>query len=171
VAVIVYTIDYSGLQQLQANLARNPAVVREELSAAVTEADLLLEREVKENAPVGAGGAAGFKGSVYHVEEINDTSVVGLVSTSVSHAVPVELGTRPHFPPIEPLIDWVKAKFGISSEKEARGAAFLVARKISRRGTQAQRPFGRTFQALEHQVNAIFDRAAARIAARLAGGG
>lgn len=163
-----YAIDLSGMKRLEANLARNPAVVREELEAAVTEADLLLAREVAERAPVGAGGAAGLKGSIFHVEEINDARVVGLVSTSVAHAVPVELGTRPHFPPLEPLIDWVKAKFGISSEKEARGAAFLVARKISRKGTQAQRPFGLTFQALEGQVAAIFDRAAARIAARLA---
>jgi hypothetical protein len=164
--MVVYSIDIGGLKQLEANLARNPAVVREELAAAVTEADLLLAREVSERAPVGAGGAAGFKGGIFHVEEINDARVVGLVSTSASHAVPVELGTRPHFPPLEPLIDWVKAKFGISGEKEARGAAFLVARKIALKGTKAQRPFGLTFQALEGQVAAIFDRAAARIAAR-----
>lgn len=166
---MVYTIDLQGFNELQANIARNPAVVREELEAAVTEADLLLAREVQERSPVGAGGAAGFKGGVYHAEEIGESSVIGIVSTSVSYAVAVELGTRPHFPPLEPLIDWVKAKFGISGEKEARGAAFLVARKIARKGTVGQFPFGLTFQALENQVVAIFDRAAARIAARLAG--
>lgn len=165
-----YSIDLSGMRTLQAALARNPAVVREELEAAVTEADLLLEREVSERAPVGAGGASGFKGSIYHLEEIGDSKAIGLVSTSVAYAVPVEIGTRPHFPPIEPLIDWVKAKFGISGEKEARGAAFAVARKIAARGTKEQRPFGLTFQAMSDQVNAIFDRAAARIAARLAEG-
>ena len=83
--------------------------------------------------------------------------------------MPVELGTKPHFPPIEPLIDWVKARLGISTEKEARGVAFLIARKIAVRGTAAQHPFGLTFQAVEAQVFDIFDRATGRIAERLAG--
>lgn len=166
-----YEIDLSGMRRLQANLAKNPVVVREELERAVIEADLLLAREVSERSPVGAGGAAGFKGSIFHTEEIGETSVIGIVSTSVRHAVPVEIGTRPHFPPIDPLIDWVKAKLNIRGEKEARGAAFAIARKIAVRGTKAQRPFGQTFQELEDQVKAIFDAAAARITARLAEGG
>jgi hypothetical protein len=161
-----YEIDLSGMRQLEMGLTANPQTVREELEAAVTEADFLLEREVKERAPVGANGAAGFKGSIYAVEEIGETSVIGIVSTSVRHAAPVEFGSKPHFPPIEPLIDWVKVKLNITSEKEARGAAFAIARKISVRGTTAQRPFGLTFQEQWGELKAIFDRAVWRITAR-----
>lgn len=161
-----YTIDFEGLKELQANLARNPAVVREELERAVTEADLLLAREVQDRMPV-AGGT--LRQSVFHEEEIGDTGVTGLVASPLVYAAPVEVGTKPHFPPLEPLIDWVKAKLHITGDKEARGVAFLIGRKISRVGTPAQRPFGLAFQAQFEQVHAIFDRAAARIAARLAG--
>ena len=39
------------------------------------------------------------------------------------------------FPPIEPILDWVRGKLGISDEKEARSVAFVIARKISQSGT------------------------------------
>jgi hypothetical protein len=165
--VIAWSIDFQELEALTAAMARNPLVVREELLAAVTEADLLLAREVSERAPVGAGGAAGLKGSIFSVEEVSESGVIGLVGTPVQYAAPVELGTRPHFPPVEPLVDWVRVKLGIVEEREARGVAFLVARKISRKGTKAQRPFGLTFEAQEAQVGEIFERATARIAERL----
>jgi len=161
-----YDIDYSELQQLQAAFERAPNVVREELDAAVTEADSLLTREVQEESPV-AGGT--FRASIFHEEEVQDTVVMGVVSTPLNYAPAVELGTKPHFPPVEALIDWVRSKLHITDEKSARGVAFLIARKISRVGTKEQRPFGRVYQAQLPQVNAIFDRAGARIAARLAG--
>src|SRR5512145_2840339 len=39
------------------------------------------------------------------------------------------------FPPIEPLIRWAQNKFGVD-EVEARGIAFVVARKIANLGTE-----------------------------------
>ena len=44
-------------------------------------------------------------------------------------------GTRPHFPPYRKLIPWVEAVLGVQG-KRAASVAFLVARKISRIGTQ-----------------------------------
>jgi len=46
----------------------------------------------------------------------------------------VELGTRPHFPPVDPLEKWAH-RHGLEE-----GAGYLIARAIARRGTQA-RPF------------------------------
>ncbi len=169
--MIEYSIDYGELKRIQGAYERAPAIVREELEAAVTEADLLIYRELSDRVPVGAGGAAGLKGSLFHEEQVQGDSATGLVATPLAYAVPVELGTKPHFPPIEPLIDWVKAKLGVSTEKEARGVAFLVARKIAVRGTKAQNPFGLTFQAVEGQVREIFDRAVGRMNERIAGAG
>lgn len=168
--MVVYQIDYSALKTIEAAYSRAPKMVSEELRAAVTEADLLVYRELSERVPVGAGGAAGLKGSLFHQEEVNGAIAHGLVATPLAYAVPVELGTKPHFPPIEPLIDWVKAKLGISTEKEARGAAFAIARKIAIRGTKGRFPFRDTFNAVEGQVRAIFERATGRIAERLSGG-
>lgn len=168
--MLYHEISLEGMKELQAALAIARPIVLEELERAVEEADLLIEREVGERAPVGAGGAAGFKGSLFHTREVSDMRVIGVVSTSVSHAAPVELGTRPHFPPVDALIDWVKAKFGVSSEKQARGIAFLVARKISIRGTKGQFPFERTFHETDAQVGEIFQAAGKRITDRLGKG-
>lgn len=166
-----YVIDYAELKSLQTMYERAPRIVTEELEAAVTEADLLVYRELSETVPVGAGGAAGLKGSLFHEERVSGAQALGIVASPLPHAVAVELGTKPHFPPVEALVDWVKAKFAMSSDQAARGVAFAIARKIAVRGTQAQRPFGRTFQAVESQVHDIFNRMTGRIARRLAGDG
>lgn len=171
--MLAYEINVEGLRELEAQLARGPAVVLEELERAMTEADLLLEREVKENmADQRTGLAWRARTSVFHKEQVSDTGVIGLVGSPLNYIVPVELGSKPHYigtAGIDSLTDWAKYKFGISSEKAARRVAFAVARKIALRGTKAQRPFGRAFQANEAQVKAIFDRAAGRIEARLEG--
>jgi hypothetical protein len=159
------SIDIEGLEELQGAWEQAPQICREELEAAMYEADTLVEREVSEQTPRAHGLLAGSLTSEVQVGEDN---VIGMVGTSMSYAAPVEIGTRPHFPPIEPLIDWVRVKLGVS-EKEARGVAFLVARKISRVGTQGAHMFERGFAAVEAGIEEIFQRALGRIVARLAG--
>lgn len=165
------SIDFEQLRSLEANLRAAPGVVREELLAAMTEADMLLLREVKERMPSGAFGASGgMKGRSFNEERVGEIGVEGFVGSSAPYTEYVELGTRPHFPPIEALIDWVKVKFSISDDREARGVAFLVARKISRVGTKGAGMFAQGFAAVEPQVRAIFNAAADRIAMRVTGG-
>jgi len=131
----------------------------------------VLEREIKELTPVGAsgGGAAGLKGNIISQEQAGDQDVIGMVSASISYAVPVELGTRPHFPPIQPLIDWVVAKLHIADEKDARGVAFAIAHTIAKRGTLGVGMFHRGFAYNVAQLAPIFEGARDRIVARLAG--
>jgi len=166
--MIAYQIDLQALARVKAVFAAAPALVLEELEAAALEADALLEREVKERMPVGATG--GLRASVFSQEQrVGEFGVEGLVGTPMAHAVPVEIGTRPHMPPIAPLVDWVMAKLGISSEKTARGVAFAIAKKISARGTTGQFPFQLTYLEQTPDVLRIFEAAAARIAARSGG--
>jgi hypothetical protein len=52
----------------------------------------------------------------------------------------VNTGTRPHWPPIAPLVYWAARKFGYGiGSPEAKRMGYLVARSISRKGTKAQR--------------------------------
>lgn len=150
-----------------------PEMVLDELETAATEATLLLEREVKEITPVGVGGGGGLKGSISAREpEVLSNVVIGVVGTSIAHAVPVELGTKPHFPPVQPLADWVVAKLGVP-RREATRVGFAIARKISKVGTKGAFMFTRAFEANRGAVEAIYRRAQIRIAERLAetGGG
>lgn len=159
-------IDIDGLDELRAAWRQAPEIVRAELTAAMGEADSLLEREVKEATPTAHGL---LRGSIFGVEEVSDTQVLGVVGTAMKHAIPVELGSKPHFPPIEPLIDWVRVKLGITGDKEAKAAAFAIARTIASRGTLGVGMFHRTFARERAHLDTIFAGARNRIAARLAG--
>jgi hypothetical protein len=144
--------------------AQAPELVTKELKRATWEASLLLEREVKERAPVGIGGGGGLKGSISAREpRVGDGSVIGEVGTSLTHAVPVELGTKPHMPPIQPLIDWVEHKFGLHGDA-AEKAAWGVAMKIKAKGTKGVHMFEEAFSANDNQVKKIFADARSRIA-------
>lgn len=81
------------------------------------------------------------------------TGVVG-VGANVPYAIFRHEGTKPHFPPIAPLMKWVvqkgllrkgskpttmraikRSKFADQTEQQLKSVAFLIARKISRSGT------------------------------------
>ena len=146
-----------------------PELVRNELTAATYEAELLLEREIKEDTPVGATGL--LRQSIHSEAPVAlSNTVIGVVGTASMHALPVELGTRPHFPPIEPLIDWVQAKLDIRDEEQAEGVALAIARKIAVRGTLGVGMFHRNFHQLRPQIDRMYKHARARIAEGLTGG-
>ena len=62
---------------------------------------------------------------------------MGIIGSALKYAPYVEYGTRPHFPPVSALYDWVRKKLGISGEKLIKSISFLIARKISKVGTYA----------------------------------
>tara|TARA_R110000824_G_scaffold118575_2_gene270880 strand:- start:435 stop:953 length:519 start_codon:yes stop_codon:yes gene_type:complete len=152
---------------LEAAFKMAPEIVVEELTITTYEAELLVQREVQDLTPVGVGAGGGLRGSIGAQEPIvNGIDVVGRVSTAAAHAVPVELGTRPHFPPVEPLIDWVVAKLGIAAP-EAAGVAWRIALKISRKGTEGAHMFERGLDATRGQVLRMYEQCMIRIGRRL----
>jgi len=158
-------IEAAGLSRLM-DVA--PAIVVEELTAGVTEATMLAEREIRERTPT--SGAGTLRDSIGAMPvEISGEAVRGEVATSLAYAAPVETGSRPHFPPVEPLVDWVERRLGLSGPA-ARGAAWAIARKIAARGTEGAFMFRDGLAAVEQQVIAIVSGAVARAAARISAG-
>ena len=162
------SISIAGLDGLARGLREAPGYTDQVLQAAMLEATLLVQREWQENMPRGATGLTA--GSIHSDVSSTPAGVLGVVGSSQPSAVWVELGTRPHMPPSEALQPWVKAVLGIHDPKEVRNVAFLVARKIARHGTPAQRPMARAVEATEGQIIAIFERAAAQVVAHIAEG-
>lgn len=163
---------FKGMDKLPRLMEIVPDITREEMAAAATEGTLLLERETKEYTPVGVGGAAsGLAGSIT-AKPVSSFSkkILGVVSTSSPHAIPVELGTKPHWAPIEPLKDWVVAKLGIRGEEEVFGVARAIQRKIASRGTVAVGMFHRAFNENKSQLQRIYERALDRIEDRMVPG-
>jgi len=157
------SIDAGDIGQLAAAWEQVPNVVEAELVATTYEAEMLLEREIKEDTPVGA--TSSLRQSIHsEAPRTLANTVIGVVGTSSMHALPVELGTRPHFPPVEPLIDWVQAKLDIRDEEQATGVALAIARKIAVRGTLGVGMFHRNFHQLRPQIDRMYEEARKRIA-------
>jgi hypothetical protein len=159
-------MSVDSLRQLQRALQEAPEVAERELTAAATEAVLLVEREVQERISVGATGLT--RASVTGDVMSTPVGPLGVVGSSQVSALFVELGTKPHMPPVAPLVPWVRNVLGVPA-KDARNVAFLVARKIAVHGTPAQRPFGQAAEATQAEVVRIYEDAVGRMAGRLAG--
>lgn len=144
--------------------AAHPHLVTEELETAMLSSLLYLEGQTAERTPVNLGTLR--RSYTSHVSTFID-AVFGTMSSPVSYAMPIEMGTRPHYPPLEPLINWVEAKLGLVGD-EAEGAARGIQRKIGRFGTPG---YGMARYALidgQATIRAEFDDAAERITLRLA---
>ncbi|MBX9831655.1 MAG: hypothetical protein K2X78_01235 [Burkholderiaceae bacterium] len=159
-------MSFAGLDALKRGFDQAPEVTRRELLAAATQGTLLVEREVKDGMPRHTGMTAA---SVASDAFSTPVGVIGTVGSSQPSATFLELGTKPHMPPVEALIPWVKAVLGVEP-KRARSVAFLVARKIARKGTKPRRVFEKAAAATEGQVLRMFEDAAGRVAAHLGGG-
>lgn len=142
-------------------------VIDEEFRQALNAGVLHLKGQIQPATPVGV--TSHLRQGVQTSITGEAVSLVGRVFDPVAYAMPVESGSRPHFPPVGPLQLWVRRKLGIGDEREARSVAFLIARAISRRGTPAVWMFRKAWDANLDQVEGFLKAAGERIIARLAG--
>lgn len=142
-----------------------PDILVRELSIGVTQASLLMEREIRDRTPTSGAGTLRDSIGALPVTFASDT-ISGGVGTAVAYALPVETGSKPHMPPIEPLKDWVRRKLGIKGD-EVDAVAKKIAWKIFRHGTKGAHMFAEGFAATEAQVRAEIAAAASRALAEI----
>ncbi|PCJ88608.1 MAG: hypothetical protein COA54_02505 [Thiotrichaceae bacterium] len=148
-------------------LRKAPEITREETKQELTTILLFLEREIKEDTPVGVGGSAGLRGSISHdLRGTTQDTLRGRVFSPLAHAQAVEYGTKPHLPPFTALMDWVEAKLGITDPDEVIGVSIAIALKIKHHGTKGAHMFENNFskhqQRVTRQLGGSIDRAVAR---------
>lgn len=80
-----------------------------------------------------------------------------VVGFSAPHASPVEFGTMPHFPPVEPLIGWAQRKLGLRPD-EAKRVGHAIAWKIFRHGTDPQPYFRPAIDETVPQVGSLLNK-------------
>lgn len=160
------TLDTSAAQAYARALQQAPALLEEELSASLTEATMLLEAEVKDRTPVAVTSA--LRGSIASEVRGEGADLSGVVFSPLSYAAPVELGTRPHWAPLEPLALWAEKKLGVSAE-EANDVGRRVQLKIAARGTQGQFMFSQALDAARGNITRFIEQGMARLRSRLAG--
>lgn len=142
-----------------------PQIVLDELETAMGQALVYLQRETAERTPT----AMGTLRQAYQVNVESSAlldAVFGTLSNPLPYALPVELGTKPHYPPLAPLLNWVEVKLGLQGD-EAESAALGIQRKIGRVGTPG---YGMARYALmdgQQTIYAEFADAARRIESRV----
>ena len=139
-------------------------IIQNELMAAMHEALLYLEREVKERTPIGATSI--LRGSIFSELRGQPVNLHGVVASPQEYAAAVEHGTSPHWPPQDPIKLWVKRKLNVA-DNEIDGVAFLIARKISQKGTTGAHMFENALKDGQNTVSNIFQRAGADITIKL----
>lgn len=160
-------LQLTSVDQLAQAWELAPERTAQDLERFMHAATLYLQSEVQERTPAAHGT---LKTSWTNDVERAGENVVGIVGTPLAYATPVELGTRPHFPPVEALLDWVRIKFGVP-ESEARNIAFLIARKIASKGTQGAGMLEAAIAAAEPELDRQFTDLLDQLLARLAPGG
>lgn len=146
------TFDTDDLRRAAEVFRHAPELVQEELVAGIWQAELLLMHDARDLAPKAAGTFA--NSIIAQAPEIQGGAVLGVVASPLSYAAPVELGTKPHMAPLQPLIDWVTLKLGIKGDK-AEEVAKAIRWKIKAHGTKGAFAFKRALEGNFDQLRTI----------------
>jgi len=156
-----------SLKELDELVKKYPEAAKKATVGRLTEALLMLEAEIQEETPVGAGPIH-LRDTIFHKIELGET-LWGFVGTPAQYGLPVEMGTKPHFPPVAPIQHWVEKILGLEG-KEAKSVAYLIARKISKKGTYGTYMFHYSVERNRAKVETILGKIPADIVKSLEGG-
>lgn len=142
---------------------RWPRISKEVRQAKLEKAAQLLQRNIQEKTPLGVGVPVHLRSSI-----ISNSVTYGRhiqVGTKLKYGMPVEVGAKKHWPPWgegSSLKVWVERKLGVSSEL-SNVVSFLIARKISKRGTKGAYMFEKGFVASHPKMRRILEETADEI--------
>jgi hypothetical protein len=143
-----------------------PELLRQAVRGALEESGAFVEAQVRQRTPQGVGGSAsGLRASIF--SEVRDSPLQAVIGSNLPYALPVEFGSRPHFPPVQALIPWVQKFISLKNGETAEGVAFLIARAIARRGTPPREMFKSGFEGSQAAIVRIFETQVGRVSAEL----
>lgn len=124
----------SNLNKVNRDLSGSP------YQQAMRDATLLVTRDAKRYAPVDRGQ---LRASITPEVRTQGKTIMGVVGSNKVYAAAQELGTRPFWPPLAPLLAWARRKVGPAG---AWGLAVAVQRTIAARGIKAKRYLQRAIE-------------------------
>ncbi len=169
--MITFEWQAADWDKMSANLKNSRETVLGGLNRTLRKVGQLMVPALKDYTPVGAS---------HHLRNKTTAQLIGTAEDmrleirqgarsdrGYFYGQAVRGGTRPHFPPYRALIPWVQAVLGVSA-KQAPSVAFLVARKISKRGTAANQYHVRALEANYGNIQRIVDEEGVAIVSHLA---
>lgn len=145
-------IELRGLVELRAKVGRMAVdIAGKPITDAVRDTTTEILAGARRGAPVDTGRLrASLTASVAPLRD----GVQGVVGSNVVYALPMEMGARPHWPPVNALEPWAR-RHGME--------AFVVARAIARRGLAARRYLGKAVKTAEPNFRRRMDMALRQI--------
>ena len=142
------------------------------LRIAMSKSVATIEGRGKKNAPVGVSSR--LRQSIASEVKSLPGSIVGRVgSTMRGEVYPIVMETGRRFgrkaPPSSALERWVRIRLGVP-ERRVKGVAFVIARKIGRRGIVGRFFLRKAWFASKRQVDGFFSKALKAITKELAHG-
>jgi hypothetical protein len=137
-----------------------PEAMRKEVHRTMQASVSLLESEVTERTPVGA--TEELRNSIYGEvrDSVYGTEVTGIVGAPVVYALPVEMGTKPHWPPKGALTSWVRRKLQIVGDDHVASVEFRIRAKIAARGTKGAHMFRKGWLASRDRIGRLWQKLA-----------
>lgn len=127
-------VELKGVEKLLQGLER-VASAPQRVHGALVKTGMVVQANARANLDLkGTTNTGRLSQSIVVDDRPFDKSVI--VGTNVHYAPYVEFGTRPHMPPVEPLVEWAHLK--LHDDK----AGYKIARAIAKRGTKPK-PFMR----------------------------
>ncbi len=169
-----YKFSFTGHEKAMANSINARPYILVKLNETLRRIGHLLTPQIKEETPKGATG--GLRNStVFQLLGRDEDQRLEIRQVRVSeggfpYGTAVREGTRPHWPPYRALIPWVEAVLGISGKEGAR-VAFLVARKISRVGTEPNPYHQRVLERNTGEIQDIVENTGVSIIGHISGKG
>lgn len=143
-AIPLVKMDVNGLVEAKKNIEQAAADLHgKPMLDAMHKAVLLVERDARILAPVDTGHLRASITSEVRVSGASGKDVVGVVGSNVKYAPYMELGTKPHFPPVRALDVWAR-RHGLN--------AYVVARSIAKKGLKPRKFLRGAFEKNEQRI-------------------
>lgn len=161
---MITSVNVNGAARLLELWAQTPERTAVKSREALLSSLLMIEAAAKGNTPTASSVLRNSFG--VQVLSLGPDNILGAVGTPLDYAVPVELGTKPHHPPIQPLRDWVESKLHIH-ESESEAVAHAIAWKIHHHGTEGKFMLRDAMNDNKNAVERVFNEAVNSLVAEL----
>jgi hypothetical protein len=165
--MIAIEVRYDGTEALRQAFAQAPDMARDEMFATVERLVKRLAVIAQNRWPRDSGASAG---SIYSVTHHTSVGVLGEAVSAKPEVAFIELGTRPHWAPLEPLIEWVSRRPEFAGKDHVH-IAKLIQYRIARHGTKARLIFAQVLRDNDAAIKGLLNNAAIRLTRRLAAEG
>ena len=135
-----------SLSRFARRVAKLDDQMRDAVIAALRKSALQLDRRVLEEIDRAKPHPAVDRGELRNSRSVRDTPLGAFVSVDAPHAGIIENGTRPFFPPLEPIKEWVLRKQIANTDEEAARIARLIVQKIGRDGIEPRCYFAKAWK-------------------------